>query len=176
MMNKGLEIIEARWLFDVGIDRIDVLVHPKSIVHSMVAYRDGSVVAQLGIPDMRIPIAYALSFPERLRGPEAALNLIQAGPLEFFEPDPERFPCLKLARDAGRSGGTLPAVLNGANEVAVEAFLQERIRFRDLPVVILKVLDRHLPVASPDLDQILQADRWARREADYFVERIAENV
>ncbi len=175
MMNKGLEIIEARWLFDIDIDRIDVLVHPKSIVHSMVAYRDGSVVAQLGIPDMRIPIAYALSFPERLHCREAALDLIQAGPIEFFEPDPERFPCLNLARDAGRSGGTLPAVLNGANEVAVEAFLQERIRFRDLPVVISQVLEHHLPVASPDLGQILQADRWSRREADYFIERIAEN-
>ncbi len=176
MMNKGLEIIEARWLFDIGIDRIDVLVHPRSIVHSMVAYRDGSVVAQMGIPDMRIPIAYALSFPERLARPEAALDLIQVGPLEFFEPDPERFPCLRLAREAGKSGGTLPAVLNGANEVAVEAFLAERIRFRDLPVVISRVLDRHRPVASPDLDQILRADQWARREADYFVEGIAGNV
>ncbi len=175
MMNKGLEIIEARWLFDIGIDRIDVLVHPKSIVHSMVEYRDGSVVAQMGIPDMRIPIAYALSYPARLPLREAALDLIQASPLEFFEPDLERFPCLRLARDAGKAGGTMPAVLNGANEVAVAAFLEERIRFRDLPVVISRVLDRHRPVASPDLDQILQADRWARRETDYFVERIAEN-
>jgi 1-deoxy-D-xylulose-5-phosphate reductoisomerase len=176
MMNKGLEIIEARWLFDIGIDRIGVLIHPKSIVHSMVEYRDGSVIAQMGIPDMRIPIAYALSFPERLPGRESFLDLIRAGPLEFFEPDMERFPCLRLARDAGKAGGTAPAVLNGANEIAVAAFLEERIRFKDLPAVISEVLERHRTVASPGLDEILEADRWARREADYFVERIAKNV
>jgi 1-deoxy-D-xylulose-5-phosphate reductoisomerase len=176
MMNKGLEIIEARWLFDIGIDRIGVLIHPKSIVHSMVEYRDGSVIAQMGIPDMRIPIAYALSFPERLPGREAFLDLIRVGPLEFFEPDMERFPCLRLARDAGKAGGTAPAVLNGANEIAVAAFLEERIRFKDLPAVISEVLERHRTVASPGLDEILEADRWARREADYFVERIAKNV
>jgi 1-deoxy-D-xylulose-5-phosphate reductoisomerase len=165
MMNKGLEIIEAKWLFGVEMDHIDVLIHPKSIIHSMVEYIDGSVIAQLGIPDMRIPIAYALSFPERLPRREIPLDLIKTSPLEFFEPDLVRFPCMKLARDAGQASGTMPAVLNGANEIAVETFLDGKIRFTDLPVVISEVLSRHRPTSSPTLDDILEADRWARQEA-----------
>ena len=171
MMNKGLEIIEAKWLFDIEIDRIDVLIHPKSIIHSMVEYIDGSVIAQLGIPDMRIPIAYALSFPARLPRRESPLDFIKASPLEFFEPDMEQFPCLKLARDAGKTGGTLPAVLNGANEIAVESFLGKRIKFTDLPIVISEVLSRHQSITSPTLDDVLEADRWARQEVNYLIDR-----
>jgi 1-deoxy-D-xylulose-5-phosphate reductoisomerase len=173
MMNKGLEIIEAKWLFGLDIDRIDVLVHPQSIIHSMVEFVDGSVMAQLGIPDMRIPIAYALSFPLRMPSQGVFLDFLKATPLEFFPPDPGRFPCLKLAMDAGRAGGTLPVVLNGANEAAVEAFLQERIKFTQLPVVISEALSRHRWLSSPGLEEILAADRWSRQEADNIIKEIS---
>lgn len=172
MMNKGLEIIEAKWLFGLDIDRIDVLVHPQSIIHSMVEFVDGSVMAQLGIPDMRIPIAYALSFPARMPGHNAFLDFLKAPPLEFFPPDPERFPCLKLAMDAGRAGGTLPVVLNGANEAAVEAFLKEEIKFTQIPVVIAEALSRHRSFSSPVIEEILEADVWSRREADKIIKEI----
>ena len=173
MMNKGLEIIEAKWLFGLDIDRIDVLVHPQSVIHSMVEFVDGSVMAQLGIPDMRIPIAYALSFPSRMPNHGVFLDFLRATPLEFFEPDPGRFPCLKLAIDAGRAGGTLPVVLNGANEIAVEAFLQEKIKFTQLPVVISEALSRHRWLSSPGLEEILEADRWSRQEADNIIKEIS---
>ncbi|MDO9558587.1 MAG: 1-deoxy-D-xylulose-5-phosphate reductoisomerase [Syntrophales bacterium] len=173
MMNKGLEIIEAKWLFGLDIDRIDVLVHPQSVIHSMVEFVDGSVMAQLGIPDMRIPIAYALSFPSRMPNQGVFLDFLRATPLEFFEPDPGRFPCLKLAIDAGRAGGTLPVVLNGANETAVEAFLQEKIKFTQLPVVISEALSRHRWLSSPGLEEILEADRWSRQEADNIIKEIS---
>ena len=172
MMNKGLEIIEAKWLFNLEIDDIDVLVHPKSVIHSMVEFVDGSVIAQLGIPDMRIPIAYALSFPVRMPAHDGFLDFLKASPLEFFEPDPDRFPCLKLARDAGRTGGTLPVVLNGANEVAVEAFLEGKINFTQIPVVIAETLSRHRSFSSPPLEEILVADRWSRREATNIIKEI----
>jgi 1-deoxy-D-xylulose-5-phosphate reductoisomerase len=172
MMNKGLEVIEAKWLFDTDIDSIDVLIHPKSIVHSMVEFIDGSIIAQLGIPDMRVPIAYALSYPERVPLDDTRLDLLKATPLEFFQPDPNRFPCLRLACDAGRAGGTLPAVLNGANEAAVEAFLNHHIKFIQIPVVIAEVLSRHHSIGSPALEEILAADSWSRQEANKIIKEI----
>jgi 1-deoxy-D-xylulose-5-phosphate reductoisomerase len=172
MMNKGLEIIEAKWLFNRPIDDIDVLIHPKSIIHSMVEFVDGSVLAQLGIPDMRIPIAYALSFPARMPRPGSFLDFLKASPLEFFQPDPNRFPCLNLAMDAGRAGGTMPAVLNGANEAAVEAFLEGSIRFMQIPVVIAETLLCHNSVSSPSLEEVLEADCWSRRKAISFIKEI----
>jgi 1-deoxy-D-xylulose-5-phosphate reductoisomerase len=172
MMNKGLEIIEAKWLFNLEIDNIDVLVHPKSVIHSMVEFIDGSVMAQLGIPDMRIPIAYALSFPARMPTHDGFLDFLKVSPLEFFEPDPDRFPCLKLAREAGRTGGTLPVVLNGANEIAVEAFLEDKIRFTEISVIIEETLSRHRSFALPSLEEILAADRWSRQEATNIIKEI----
>ena len=172
MMNKGLEVIEARWLFNVDIDRIAVHIHPQSIVHSMVEYIDGSVIAQLGNPDMRIPIAYALSYPERLHRRDAGLDLFKCGAFEFFAPDFDKFPNLKLAYDAGRTGGTMPAVLNAANECVVKAFIEEHVGFMDMPNIILKVLSRHRLKEVPSLDDILEADRWARKEANKWIKEI----
>jgi 1-deoxy-D-xylulose-5-phosphate reductoisomerase len=171
MMNKGLEVIEARWLFDVDYDRIDVVIHPRSIVHSLVEFQDGSILAHLGVPDMRIPIAYALAWPERIPQPGSLLDLTKAGALEFFEPDRERFPCLDLAYGAGRAGGTAPAILNGANEVAVEAFLQGKIRFTDLAPTIKEVLSRQGREEVRSVADVLRADRRAREEAQSIIER-----
>jgi len=165
MINKGLEVIEAGWLFGLPAAAIDVLIHPRSVVHSLVEYRDGSVIAQLGVPDMRVPIAYALSFPHRLHRTDHALDLTTAGPLEFLKPDLERFPGLRLAYEAAGKGGTMPAVLNGANEIAVEAFLREKIGFSDIVFVVEQVLSRHSVQEEPSIDEILAADRWAREEA-----------
>jgi 1-deoxy-D-xylulose-5-phosphate reductoisomerase len=173
MMNKGLEVIEAKWLFGIDIERIDVMVHPRSIIHSMVEFNDGSIMAQLGVPDMRIPIGYALSYPERLNTASGGfLNLMEAGPLEFLRPDFERFPNLCLAFEAARAGGTMPAVLNAANEVAVSAFLEGSIGFLQMPVVIGKVLAEHEKTASTAIDAILRADDWARRRAAKTIEEI----
>ena len=165
MMNKGLEVIEAHWLFDMPVAAIDVLIHPQSIIHSLVEYRDGSVIAQLGMPDMRIPIAYALSFPLRLNRSEPVLDLLKIGRLDFSKPDQERFPSLKLACEAASRGGTLPAVLNAANEIAVEAYLGEEIGFMEICHVIKAVMSHHQTQLSPVLSQIIEADRWARDEA-----------
>jgi 1-deoxy-D-xylulose-5-phosphate reductoisomerase len=172
MMNKGLEVIEARWLFDLPIDRIEVLIHPQSIVHSMVELIDGSVLAQMGIADMRLPIAYALTYPERIENNLPALNLAGMAKLEFQKPDVKKFPCLRLACEAGISGGTMPAVLNAANEEAVTAFINGMIRFTDLPVIINKVLDIHDSRNNPSLEDILRADEWARLKAKGLIERI----
>jgi 1-deoxy-D-xylulose-5-phosphate reductoisomerase len=172
MMNKGLEVIEARWLFDIPVAAIDVLIHPASIVHSLVEYHDGSVIAQLGMPDMRIPIAYALSFPRRLRRTDPPLDLLKAGPLEFSQPDLEKFPCLRIACKAAEAGGTMPAVMNGANESAVEAFIGGTIRFHDISRVIEEVLDRHSIQEEPNIGAILAADRWAREEAGQIIKGI----
>ena len=172
MMNKGLEIIEAMWLFSVNIDSIEVHIHPQSIVHSMVEYIDGSILAQLSVPDMRIPIAYALSFPERLPRKESFVDLLKVGSLEFIKPDVEKFPNLKLAYEAGKVGETMPAVLNAANEIAVEAFLEESIRFTDISHVIEEVISRHHIEVSPTLGEILDADLWARDCAKKTVERM----
>ncbi len=166
MMNKGLEVIEAHWLFDLPAEQIDVVIHPQSIVHSLVEYIDGSVLAQLGIPDMSIPISYILAHPERLSLDHLpSLDLVRAGRLEFFAPDVEQFPCLGLAYDALRRKGTAPAVLNGANEVLVDAFLNGRIGYTDIPRIAGSVLERHPFVAAPSLEQLLAADAWARQAA-----------
>jgi 1-deoxy-D-xylulose-5-phosphate reductoisomerase len=167
LMNKGLEVIEAKWLFSVPVDKIKVLVHPQSIVHSMVAYIDGSVIAQLGIPDMKSAIAYALSYPERIpiKQPIPEFPGIS---LTFKDPDSERFPCLELAFEACRQGGTMPAVLNAANEAAVNAFLNESITFPQIPEIVRKVMQQHTPTPRPELSEILKADRWARKAACEF--------
>ena len=170
MMNKGLEVIEAHWLFGLPVDRIAVHIHPESIVHSMVEYVDGAVMAQLGIPDMKAPIAYALSYPERLPLDLPPLDLCRLGRLHFSEPDGHCFPCLNLAYDAIRRGGTVPAVLNAANELAVEAFLQERLGFLDIPRVIAAVVAQHESTAADSLKRVLAADRWARNAAQVIID------
>jgi 1-deoxy-D-xylulose-5-phosphate reductoisomerase len=163
LMNKGLEVIEAFWFFDVPVERIDVVVHPQSIVHSMVEYIDGSVIAQLGIPDMAVPISYILGYPHRLPLSHLpSLDLVKAGKLEFFAPDTGRFPCLRLAYEALRARGTAPAVLNGANEIAVASFLDRRIGYLDIPRILEGVLADHHRVDEPDLAQLMEADAWAR--------------
>lgn len=172
MMNKGLEVIEAKWLFALEMDKIEILIHPQSVVHSMVELVDGSVLAQLGIPDMRTPIAYALTYPKRIENDLQHLDLIKTGNLEFHKPDMKKFPCLRLAYEAGICGETMPAVLNAANEIAVGAFLEEKIKFVDLPVIIDKVLGKHKPVKKPSLEDILQADDWARVRTKELIERI----
>lgn len=165
MMNKGLEVIEAHWLFNAGADDIQVVVHPQSVIHSLVEYVDGSVLAQLGNPDMRTPIAYGLAYPERIDSGVAALDLFKVATLDFVAPDFARFPCLALAYDALRAAGTAPAMLNAANEVAVEAFLNKQIAFLDIPRIIATVLNQ-LPVcAVHDLDDVLEADAQARLAA-----------
>lgn len=169
MMNKGLEVIEAHWLFNLPVDDIAVHIHPESIVHSLVEYVDGALIAQLGIPDMKTPIAYALSYPERLTLDLPALDLCRLGQLNFSAPDSLCFPCLGLAYDAIRRGGTTPAVLNAANELAVEAFLQEKVRFLDIPRIIGAVLDKHESSAATSLAEILAADSWARSVASEFI-------
>ncbi len=165
MMNKGLEVIEAAWLFGMSADKVDVMVHPQSIVHSMVEFVDGSVMAQMGVADMRVPIQYALTYPERWESALPALKMKQLARLEFFEPDHQKFQCLNLAYRAIESGGTAPAVLNAANEVAVEAFLNSAIAFSEIPEVVKSVMDAHVPLAAGTLDAILHADRWARDRA-----------
>ncbi|MCK5071770.1 MAG: 1-deoxy-D-xylulose-5-phosphate reductoisomerase [Desulfocapsa sp.] len=162
LMNKGLEVIEAKWLFDVSVEEIQVVVHPQSIVHSLVEFQDGSVIAQLGIPDMRIPIAYALSYPRRLAMELPGLNLAQCSNLEFHNPDYERFPALSLAFTAINKGGVLPAVLNAANEIAVDAFLNEKIPFLDIASTVATVMEQVQEGSEDKLDDILAADRRAR--------------
>ena len=163
LMNKGLEIIEARWLFDVPFERIDVVVHPQSIVHSMVEFVDGSVLAQLGMPDMGIPILYALTYPDRLPCPAPALDLVELGALTFEAPDEAAFPCLALARRAGRAGGAAPLVLNAANEVAVAAFLDGRCGFADIPQADRRALEAHDGAVAADLGACLDLDGSVRR-------------
>ena len=165
LMNKGLEVIEARWLFGVPASRIEVQIHPQSIVHSMVEYIDGSVIAQMALPDMKGPIAYALSYPRRLDLRFPSLNLFEAGPLTFQPVDRERFPALALAYDALEAGGTMPAVLNAANEVAVGAFLAERLEFREVPRLIQKTMKNHQTLRLNSVEDVLQAHSWAREEA-----------
>jgi 1-deoxy-D-xylulose-5-phosphate reductoisomerase len=169
MMNKGLEVIEAHWLFNASADDIQVVVHPQSVIHSLVEYVDGSVIAQLGNPDMRTPIAYGLAYPERIDSGVAPLDLFKVAQMNFVAPDFTRFPCLALAYEALRAGGTAPAVLNAANEVAVEAFLNKRIAFLDIAKIIDAVLNQ-LPVLPVHcLDDVLDADASARRAASVWV-------
>lgn len=165
LFNKGLEMIEARWLFDITMERVSVVVHPQSVVHSLVEFIDGSMLAQLSTPDMCLPIQYALTYPNRSASCRVQTNLARLGCLTFEEPDEQRFPALKLARRAGETGGTLPAVFNAANEVAVEAFINRRISFPQISEVVARALGRHKVVEKPTLDQILQADAWARQDS-----------
>ncbi len=166
LMNKGLEVIEAKWLFDVPLEVIQIMIHPESVIHSMVVYRDSSVIAQLGLPDMRVPIAYALSYPERLPLGLPAPDFVNIGSLTFREPDLEKFPCLALALEACTIGKTMPAVLSAANEVAVDAFLNYRIGLRRIGEVVQQVMGKHKPVSSPGLSDILESAAWARRTAE----------
>jgi 1-deoxy-D-xylulose-5-phosphate reductoisomerase len=168
LMNKGLEVIEASRLFGATAEEIDVVVHPQSVVHSLVEYADGSVLAQLGVTDMRLPIQYALTYPDRCNSILPSLDIYSLPKLEFFRPDFEKFPCLALAYRALRTGGTAPAVLNAANEVAVEAFLNNGLRYQEIPQIIESVLNAHSPQDASDLEAILQADTWARGEAAVY--------
>ena len=161
-----METIEAMWLFDVPMEKVEVVMHRESIVHSLVEFGDGSVKAQLGLPDMRLPIQCALAFPDRIaQAPADRLDLPALGTLNFGRPDIGRFPCLRLARQAGDRGGTYPAVMAAADEVAVDRFLREEIRFIDIASVVEKVMDKHDSEADPELDAVLAADGWARRFA-----------
>jgi len=169
LMNKGLEVVEARWLFDIPSRQIDVLIHRESIVHSLVEYQDGSVIAQLGLPDMRTPISYALKYPERMPLELPSLDLADIGKLTFHRPDHERFPCLGFGYEALRTGGTMPAIMNAANEVAVAAYLQEGIRFSDIAEVIRTTMETHRTRDVRTLEDALEADRWAREKAGTLV-------
>ncbi len=172
MMNKGLEVIEARWLFGVDFDRIDVMIHPQSIIHSMVEYTDGSILAQMGVPDMRVPISYALFHPDRATMPSSRLDLSRAGRLEFMNPDLERFPNLRIAYGAGKRGGAMPVVLNAANEVAVEKFLEGRIGFLDMTVLIEKAMTEYEYKEPASVEDILETDRLARERANLIFQGI----
>ncbi|MEW5922927.1 MAG: 1-deoxy-D-xylulose-5-phosphate reductoisomerase [Candidatus Zixiibacteriota bacterium] len=165
MMNKGLEILEAMHLFRVPVDKIEVVIHPQSVVHSMVEFIDSSIIAQLSSPDMRLPIAYALFFPERVAGNYGYIELTNVGTLNFYRPDYEKFVLLKLAFKVAQMGGTAPAVYNAANEVAVSAFLEGAIEFRAIPDIIINAVEMHKSVDNPDFEDILEADRWARKTA-----------
>jgi 1-deoxy-D-xylulose-5-phosphate reductoisomerase len=165
LFNKGLEMIEAHWLFGVEMDRVEVVIHPQSIVHSMVEFADGSTLAQLSYSNMRFPIQYAVTWPDRVPNTLPPLDFSKLSRLEFFTPRYDDFPALNLARRAGETGGTLPAVMNAANEIAVAAFLNRQVRFPDIWRIVEEVMNRHTPVAHSDLDAILQADQWARNEA-----------
>ncbi len=173
LMNKGLEVVEARWLFDIPSQQIDVLIHRESIVHSLVEYQDGSVIAQLGLPDMRTPISYALKYPERMPLELPSLDLADIGKLTFHRPDHERFPCLGFGYEALRIGGTMPATMNAANEVAVAAYLQEGIRFSDIAEVIRTTMETHRTRDVRTLEDALEADRWAREKAGTLVHALA---
>ncbi|MBI5376345.1 MAG: 1-deoxy-D-xylulose-5-phosphate reductoisomerase [Candidatus Schekmanbacteria bacterium] len=172
MMNKGLEAIEARWLFDIDIENISVIIHPESIIHSMVEYIDGSLVAQLGMPDMRVPISFALSYPERLENKYASLDLAKKGTLTFREPDMKKFKCLTLAIKAGKISGTMPAVLNASNEIAVHAFLERKISFTSIADITSKTMDAHTVKKVKTIDDVLNADKWGRKKAKELIDKI----
>ncbi len=173
LMNKGLEVVEARWLFDIDTSRIDVLVHAESIVHSLVEYHDGSVIAQLGLPDMRTPISYAMQYPGRIPLDLPSLDLAKIGTLTFEQPDHDRFPCLGMGYEALRVGGTMPSVLNAANEVAVAAYLQEGVRFPDIAEIIGSTMEAHSARPLDSIGDALEADRWAREKASSLVHSLA---
>jgi len=172
LMNKGLEVIEAKYLFGISHEMIEVLIHPQSLIHSMVSFKDGAVMAQLGIPDMKGAIAYALSYPERLALGQPLPDFAGIGALTFEKPDLNKFPCLDLAYKACQTGETLPAVLNAANEMAVQAFLKQHVPFVTIPEVIEKTMESHTVVTNPALDDILESDRWAREQARNLIDRI----
>lgn len=172
LMNKGLEVLEAMYLFDVEPARIKILIHPEAIIHSMVEFIDGVILAQLSITDMRIPIQYALSSPERLPAGSSGVDFPRLGRFNFQSPDFRKFPCLRLAYQAAQEKGTMPAVLNAADEVCVDAFLKKKLRFIAIPMVIERVLEKHKNKLEPDLDDILEADNWGRREAGRLINNI----
>jgi 1-deoxy-D-xylulose-5-phosphate reductoisomerase len=174
LFNKGLEMIEAHWLFGVEMKRVEVVIHPQSIVHSMVEFADGSTLAQLSYSDMCFPIQYAVTWPDRIPNTLPPLDFSKLSKLEFFTPRYDDFPALNLARRAGETGGTLPAVMNAANEIAVAAFLDRQVSFPDIWQIVEEVMSRHAPIAHPDLDAILQADQWAREEAQGCVKSLKE--
>ena len=176
LANKGLEVMEAHWLFDMPYDKIDVVVHPQSIVHSLVEFCDGSVIAQLGEPDMRLPIQYALSWPDRFDYSFEQLDLVKAASLTFEAPDLEAFPSLKIAVDCGKAGGTLPCAFNAANEEAVNAFLHDKIKYLDIPYITAAVTQAHDNVAEPQIEDIEQADAWARAEAQRVIEGLQNRL
>ena len=173
LMNKGLEVVEARWLFDIPESRIDVLIHRESIIHSLVEYEDRSMISQLGLPDMRTPISYAMRYPDRLSLDLPSLDLTEVGKLTFCKPDHDRFPCLSLGYESLRIGGTMPAAMNAANEIAVEAFLQGGIRFTDISDIIQSTMQAHAPRSVESVEVALEADRWARAKADSLVHALA---
>jgi 1-deoxy-D-xylulose-5-phosphate reductoisomerase len=170
LMNKGLEVIEAHWLFDIPVERIVILIHPQSVVHSMVEYVDGSIVAQMGVTDMKIPISYALSFPERLPLNLPRLDLSRNEALNFSQPDLERFPCLKLAYQSIKIGETMPAILNAANEVAVNAFLEGSLKFTEIPLFLQRVMGEHEVRSVHTVEDVLKADHWARERSKAILE------
>ena len=165
LMNKGLEVIEARWLFDIPPAQINIVIHRESIIHSLVEYRDGSVMAQLGLPDMRTPISYALNYPKRVPLDPPLLDLAEIGQLNFAPPDFTKFPCAKLAYDALKEGGGLPTTLNAANEIAVQAFLEKEISFSDIPKIIEETMQAYIPQKLCSVEDALETDRWAREKA-----------
>lgn len=171
LMNKGLEIIEAKWLFDLDLDQISILIHPQSIVHSMVEYRDGSIIAQMGVPDMITPISYALSFPRHMKTPLPRLKFEEIGALSFEKPDLTRFKCLALALRALKMGESMPAVMNGANEIAVESFLKGRIGFLQIPALIKKTMEAHQTFSMDRIEKVIEADGWARDKARALLAR-----
>ena len=164
MMNKALEVVEARWLFDLDPAKIDVIIHPQSVVHSMVEFVDGAVIAQMAVPDMKLPLQYALTYPDHVQGPVEALDLTQAGPLDFCEASKEEFPALRLGYRVAEEGGTTGAVLSAADEAAVAGFLDGRLKFTEIVECVENILDLHTPVEEPNLEQILEAAKWAREE------------
>lgn len=172
LMNKGLEIIEAKWLFNLSLSQIDVLVHPESIIHSMVEYNDGSVIAQMGVPDMITPISYALSYPEHIKTDLPRLRLETIKGLHFYEPDPGKFRCLTLAVDALKAGESMPAVMNGANEIAVASFLKEEITFLQIPTIIERTMGEHSLIKVDSIETVKEADAWARAKALDMIRRL----
>jgi len=173
LMNKGLEVVEARWLFDIPESRIDVLIHRESIIHSLVEYEDRSMISQLGLPDMRTPISYAMRYPDRLPLDLPSLDLTEIGTLTFCKPDHDRFPCLRLGYESLRIGGTMPAAMNAANEIAVDAFLNGGIRFTDISDIIQSTMQAHIPQPVLSVEAALEGDRWAREKADSLVHTLA---
>jgi 1-deoxy-D-xylulose-5-phosphate reductoisomerase len=169
LMNKGLEIIEAMHLFDLDLSQIEVVIHPEAVIHSMVEFLDGVILAQLSITDMRIPIQYALTYPRHQVSNLGRLDFFKLKRINFYKPDMRRFPCLKLGMQAAREGGSLPCVLNAADEVAVGAFLNNRINFTDIPIVIAQVINKHRKISDPGLREILDVDAWARNQAELII-------
>ena len=176
LMNKGLEVIEAKWLFNLDLHQIDVLIHPESIIHSMVEYNDGSVIAQMGVPDMILPISYALSYPEHLKTNLPQLDLEAIGSLHFLKPDTVKFKCLRLAVDALKEGKSMPAVLNGANEISVESFLENKISFLEIPEIIEKTMAAHNVYLVDSIESVIEVDLWARTKAQDYIESIKNNL